>query len=123
MDAILVQVSAVLAEAAEDGQRENVVINQKWLCKGKTGHVLGVSVQVRMETGWDGKKRVYYVDRLLKFRHAVDPDAAHPAEIEVDCQLEGTSYDIVCDVPGCGATRTWWMGEAALKRYVERVKR
>jgi hypothetical protein len=116
LDTILVQVGEVLAESAANGQRKGVEINQKWLCRGKTGHVLGVSVRVRVET----EKRTYYVDRLLKFRQAVDPAADQPAEIEVDCEVEGTAYDIRCTV--CGATRTWWMGEAALERFVEKAR-
>jgi hypothetical protein len=116
MDDILLRVSALLVEI-EVG--EDVKVSRNFVCAN--GHVLGVAVQVKVEEEWDGKKHTFYVDRLLKFRRAVDREAERPAEIEVDCMIEGTTYDITCDVPGCPHKRTWWMGEAALERLKEKV--
>lgn len=116
MDTILVNANILLAERAVNG-RSDIEINGKWLCQGKAGHVLGVSVRVKVEVKIRGQKRIYYIDRLMKLRNAIDPQAEEPAEVEVDCEVEGTTYDIRCTV--CGARRTWWMGEAALTRFLE----
>lgn len=121
MDGMLILQNVVMAEKAIKGNRSDIEINGKWLCQGKTGHVLGISVRVRVEAEIRGRKRVYYVDRLMKLRNAIDVQAEEPAEVEVDCEIEGTTYDIRCTV--CGARRTWWMGEAALARFLEGRKR
>lgn len=118
MDGIMTKINAVLAESEANGQRNDLEVNKQWTCQ--KDHVLGVSVRVRVEAEIKGKKTVYFVDRLLKFRHAIDPKADSPAAVEVDCEIEGTTYDIRCDVIGCGAVRTWYMGEAALERFLER---
>jgi hypothetical protein len=98
--------------------RSEIEVNGPWLCQGKTGHVLGISVRVKIEA--QGGRRVH-VDRLIKFRQAIDTDAEQPDAVDVDCEIEGTVYDIRCSV--CGARRTWWMGEAALERLLERRQR
>ncbi len=120
MDGIMTQINAVLAESEANGQCRDLQIEKQWLCD--RGHALGVSVRVRVETRIQGRIMVHFVDRLLKFRHAVDPKADSPAEVEVDCEIEGTTYDIHCDVPGCNAVRTWHMGEAALERFLSARK-
>jgi hypothetical protein len=122
MDVILAQAGVILAERVKGEGRSDIEIGGKWLCQqGKTGHVLGISARVRVEVEIRGRKRVYYVDRLMKFRNAIDPQAEQPAEVEVDCEIEGTVYDIRCTV--CGMRRTWWMGEAGLERFLEGRKR
>jgi hypothetical protein len=78
-------------------------------------------LEVKEEAEIRGRKRIYYVDRLMKLRNAIDLQAEEPAEVEVDAEIEGTTYDIRCTV--CGARRTWWMGEAALARFLEGRKR
>ena len=121
MDVILAQAGVILAERVKGEGRSDIEIGGKWLCQGKKGHVLGISVRVRVEAEIRGRKRVYYVDRLIKFRNAIDPQAEQPAEVEVDCEIEGTTYDIRCTV--CGCRRTWWMGEAGLERFLEGRKK
>jgi len=117
MDGIMTQINAVVAESEADGQRSDLRVNRQWTCEN--GHVLGVSVRVRAEAQIKGKKTIFFVDRLLKFRHAIDTKSESPAAVEVDCEIEGTAYDIRCDVEGCNAVRTWHMGEAALERFLE----
>ena len=80
---------------------------ENWLCEN--GHCLGVIRQVRISN--NGKK-VY--SQLLKFRNAIDLNAEKPAEVEVDCEIEGKTH-VFCNVPGCvdkngkRTVRTWWM--------------
>jgi hypothetical protein len=122
MDVILMQAGLLLVERGKGEGRSDIEIGGKWLCQqGKAGHVLGIKVRVRVEAEIRGRKKVYYVDRLIKLRNAIDPQAEQPAEVEVDCEIEGTTYDIRCTV--CGARRTWWMGEAALDRFLEGRKK
>lgn len=116
MDEITARINAVLAESEASGQRRDLEINKEWVCE--RGHVLGFSVRVRLETEINGQQVVHYVDRLLKLRHAVDIKSESPADIEVDCEIEGTAYNIQCDVPGCSSRRTWHIGEAALERFL-----
>ena len=42
---------------------------------------------------------------LIVYRHAIDYQAEHPAEVEVLSVAQGTIFDLACDV--CGDVRTW----------------
>lgn len=41
-------------------------------------------------------------------------------QVDVIALVEGTPLDVRCSVPGCGCARTWWTGENALERLIER---
>jgi len=41
-------------------------------------------------------------------------------QADVIALIEGTTLDVKCSVPGCRCARTWWMGEDALERLIER---
>jgi hypothetical protein len=93
-----------------DGRRGRL-----WLCKREDGHALGLHI------------RVERMDVLLEFREAVevgdvsDGKAVCLPKVGISGQLEGTKRDIECTV--CGEKRTWWMGEAALERFLEGRRR
>src|SRR5512133_289924 len=76
-----------------------------WKCKH--GHVMG---NVRRS----GSK----VSQLLLFREAIDMTLERPCEVDVIAIVEGYVADVRCNVPGCGAVRTWVPGEAALKKLL-----
>ncbi len=112
----LLQIGTLLIGLDDDLQKD-MEVSKQWLCEN--GHILGVSVRV--------KAGEHYVDRLLKFRNAVDLNAETPVEVDVDCEIEGTVFNIRCNVPGCRhiggdtkpVSRTWYMGQAALERFLE----
>ena len=86
---------------------------KQWTCKN--GHVLGV---IRREpVSSNGAKS--YETRLIKYRNAIDLTVERPADVEVDCEPEGTVHDVRCNIPGCGEMRTWWAGRAGLERLLE----
>jgi hypothetical protein len=76
-----------------------------WKCAN--GHDLGQVVR-------NGKS----IRQLLIYRQAVDPQAEHPAEIDVLGVAEGLVMEVRCSV--CGSERTWMPGEEALKRLIEK---
>ena len=89
-----------------------------WMCSKHSTHALGLAVRVEV----DGR----FVDRLLLFRNTVDIGdmgtenmmIALPTSVQPRGYVEGTMHDIECDL--CAARRTWWMGEAALERFIVR---
>jgi hypothetical protein len=87
-----------------------------WVCEN--GHWLGQTV--RAEVNKDGRK--IYVTRLNLFRHAIDTKAERPEEVDVVAVLEGTVPVVQCDVPGCGASRSWFIGEGALEHLLMQRK-
>lgn len=91
-----------------------------WMCKKHEGHVLGL--QVRVNEGGS------FLDLLLEFRVAInvgdcsDKKIVELPEMLISGTVEGTKRDIECTI--CGSKRTWWMGEAALERFLNsRVRR
>lgn len=76
-----------------------------WKCP--RGHVLG---SVRR----NGSK----LHQLLLFREALDMELESPSEVDVIAIVEGYVADVRCNVPGCGAVRTWVPGEAALRKLL-----
>ena len=97
-----------------DGNLGNL---RQWKCK--RGHVLGV---IRRDRAKAESGREYWVSRLMLFRQALDLDETQRLEdVDVMAVIEGTTLDVRCSVPGCECTRTWWMGEDALERVLERV--
>ena len=89
---------------------------KRWKCPN--GHVLGVTQEKLVEQ--NGRK--FFVDRMILFRQALDPQAEIPEDVDVIAALEGTTLDVRCSVPGCGGVRTWYMGEAALERLIEKIR-
>lgn len=84
-----------------------------WKCN--KGHVLGIVE--RVQVSGDGTK--YHVSRLMLFRQAIDlePESYMSLEnVDVIANIEGTVMDIRCSC--CGDIRTWWMGDAALERFI-----
>lgn len=96
-----------------------VEVNRYWKCPN--GHALGIVVREKILSDAEGKKVIHFVDRLLKFRRAMDLSVEPLVFSEIDCKIEGTVFDIACDVAGCGAVRTWHMGESALERVLAKV--
>lgn len=88
---------------------------KNWYCKKRDGHVLGVIQRQRVTR--EGVKR--HIERLVLFRNAIDPGAASPADVDVIGVVEGFLPTVRCNVPGCGAERTWYPGEDAPWRLVE----
>lgn len=89
---------------------------RQWRCKN--GHVLGLVVRSRVR----GERDDYHVTRLLLFRHAIDLDVddVRPIEeVDVIAMVEGTTLNVTCSI--CGEKRTWWIGEAAIQRLMERI--
>lgn len=82
-------------------------ISKQWKCKKQAGHVLGFIERVHKSQ--NGHK--VHIERLSLLRHAIDLCAETPAEVDVVAVIEGFSPTVKCDVPGCGAERTWWPGE------------
>lgn len=78
-----------------------------WCCKKEDGHPLGLRVKVQVEGT--------LVEQLMLFRNAVMPELLSDAKPMGFA--EGTHYDIPCDI--CGSTRTWWMGNGAMKRALK----
>lgn len=72
-----------------------------WACVN--GHIMG---QV--------KRNRSGVRQLLLYRHAVDLDAEKPENVDLIGHLEGTMFDIRCDL--CGAVRTWQIGKEAVEK-------
>jgi len=66
----------------------------QWACAN--GHVLGVTKRVRVSN--NGTPIYYSV--LMKFHDAIDLAAEKPIEVNVDCEIEGTTR-VFCNVPGC----------------------
>ena len=92
---------------------------KQWKCE--KGHLLGIIERVQVS----GKSGKYHVERLILFRQAIDLDPKSTValdDVDVIGNIEGTMMDIRCSVPGCGEVRTWWMGEAALERFLESRK-
>lgn len=75
-----------------------------WMCSN--GHILG---QV--------KRNGNGVRQLLLYRHAVDLSAEQPMDVDLIGFLEGSMFDIRCDL--CGAVRPWEIGKEAVRRLVE----
>jgi hypothetical protein len=90
-----------------------LIETKQWKCPN--GHVLGV-VERAKEVN-NGRYR--HVTRLILYRHAIDLSQAQPEDVDVIGALEGTMLRIRCDVPGCGAVRTWQIGEEAIERLIE----
>ncbi len=90
-----------------------------WTCSKTGGHVLGLLMRV------DVNGRM--MDQLLLFRHTVnigeveDHKTVALPEVKTIGFPEGTMHDIECEF--CGQKRTWWMGQAALDRFLESRKR
>jgi hypothetical protein len=90
-----------------------------WTCSKASGHVLGLLMRIEV----DGRM----VDQLLLFRHTINVgDAKHHKtvllpEVKTIGFPEGTVHDIECEL--CEQKRTWWMGEAALERFLDSRKR
>lgn len=91
---------------------------KQWKCR--RGHVLGLVERVQASS--NGNK--YHISRLMLFRQAIDrdPTSVSMADVDVIANIEGTVMDIRCSVPGCGEVRSWWMGEAALEKFLESRK-
>lgn len=89
---------------------------KQWKCE--KGHVLGV---IRRDKAKAESGRDFWVSRLMLFRQAVDLNAQAMTDVDVIALIEGTTLDVRCSVPGCNCSRTWWMGEDALERVLERV--
>jgi hypothetical protein len=66
--------------------------DKPWKCQ--CGAVLGL-------ISWDDND----IPQLLLYRHAVDMNADHPAEVEVLGALMGR-MPVECD--GCGRVQVWW---------------
>lgn len=77
-----------------------------WACAN--GHIMG---QV--------KRNGSGVRQLLLYRHAVDPNAETPENVDLIGRLEGTVFDIRCDL--CGAVRSWQMGREAVEKVRDYV--
>lgn len=83
---------------------------KQWRCKN--GHVLGIVQRVKVSERW--------TTRLMLFRQAIDLEAARNFDdVEVIANIEGTTLDVRCSV--CNAVRSWYIGEAALERLIERI--
>ncbi len=74
---------------------------QAWRCR--KGHVLGM---IRL----NGRRR----SMLELYRHAVDPGAEVPVEVEVMGLLVGGMRDIRCDV--CGDVAAWHSSRARVNK-------
>ena len=85
-----------------------------WKCE--KGHVLGL---VRRDRNKTKEQREFWVSRLMLFRQALD-ETEDVERGDVIALIEGTTLDVKCSVPGCGCARTWWTGEDALERLIER---
>lgn len=91
-----------------------------WMCKKHDGHVLGLQVREKQENG-------AWLDLLLEFRLAinvgdcVDKRIVALPDMRISGTVEGTKRDIECTI--CGSKRTWYMGYAALERFLESRKR
>ena len=55
----------------------------------------------------------------MLFRQALD-ETEDMKKGDAIALIEGTTLDVKCSVPGCGCARTWWTGEDALERLIER---
>ena len=96
-----------------DGTLGNLKV---WKCE--KGHVLGL---VRRDRNKTKEQREFWVSRLMLFRQAVASDGqADLEQADVIALIEGTTLDVKCSMPGCGCARTWWTGEDALERLIER---
>jgi hypothetical protein len=84
-----------------------------WTCKN--GHVLGM---VRRDREKSREGREFWVSRLMLFRQA---QSHLQKDIDVIAVIEGTTLDVRCSMPDCGCVRTWWMGEDALERVLQRT--
>ena len=94
-----------------DGMLGNLKV---WKCE--KGHVLGL---VRRDRNKTKEQREFWVSRLMLFRQALD-ETEDVEKGDVIALIEGTTLDVKCSVPGCGCARTWWTGEDALERLIER---
>ncbi len=86
---------------------------KQWKCEN--GHVLGIVDRVQASN--NGTK--YHISRLMLFRQAIDLDPVSSvtlADVDVIANIEGTVMDIRCSC--CSLIRTWWMGDAALERFL-----
>jgi hypothetical protein len=91
-------------------------LTKSWKCGN--GHQLGQVV--RVEVNNNGRK--HYVTRLNLYRHAIDMQAETPEEVDVIAVLEGTTLNVRCDVPGCGASRAWFIGQEAMEHLVGKMR-
>lgn len=102
-----------------DGVLSDGRTGKLWTCNKHSGHALGLLMRVRVEG--------HFVDRLLLFRETCDVGEFNEKKtvtlpaLKTMGFVEGTMHDIQCDL--CGETRTWWMGEAALERFIESRRR
>jgi len=90
---------------------------KQWKCE--KGHVLGV---IRRDRDTTESGREFWVSRLMLFRQAVNLDAVKAENVDVMALIEGTTLDVKCSVPGCGSSRTWWAGDDAYERLMERLR-
>jgi hypothetical protein len=79
-----------------------------WRCQN--GHGLGVV-----------KRNGSGMYQLLLYRHAVATDGVDDVQVDVMAVVEGSVMDIRCEI--CGEMRTWVIGQAALERLLEMVRR
>lgn len=79
-----------------------------WRCEN--GHLLGVTIHERVNH--------FRGSRLYMLPVAV-VDAEPDAPLRWKSRVEGTCFDIECEI--CGATKTWWASEAARKYASRRV--
>mgnify|MGYP000940127459 CR=1 FL=1 len=80
-----------------------------WLCAN--GHVLGYTKRTKSEG--------FHISQLVLLRHALDQQGKLEP-VDVLATIEGATLDAVCDVPGCGARRTWNFG-ADVARKVKKL--
>jgi hypothetical protein len=97
-----------------DGMLIDGRIGRLWMCKKNQGHALGIVLSMAV----DG----HYVDRLALFDEAVvtgdlkqEKTFCLP-QVNIIGYVEGTMENIKCSC--CKSERTWWMGEAALERFM-----
>lgn len=88
---------------------------KEWKCP--KGHVMGVVRRVESEL----HGRRFHVSKLYLYRHAVDMTVEQPREVDVIGPVEGSGGPFVCDVPGCGCSRRWEIGEDAMERLLEKM--
>lgn len=100
-----------------DGILADGRIGKLWMCKKHNGHALGLHIREKQESG-------AWLDLLVEFRAAVEVD--HTLErvdlsnVMTSGTLEGTKRGIECTI--CESKRTWYMGEAALERWMDARK-
>jgi hypothetical protein len=96
-----------------DGLFMGKIVTGKAWCDAH-GHALGIVVREKV----DLNEREIWVTRLYKFRNAVYGEVLG----EIDSVIEGSAPEIICNIPGCQASRPWVAGESALERLVGQVR-